>query len=323
MTTQYIVKYSNNYDNEIDACAELCKAKNNVPVLTVRTEKDKKHESNQTLLYKFITNKFPIVFDNTKLQCSITYFDPNSSKPNTSIISFDSNSSSSYSEFKKTFNEYVNTKFETRYYPNGRELYVGEVISVKNSTDSLANGKGTIYYNTPNHNIKYTGEFESGHADGEGTYYNVDGNIFIKANNISSGVPTQKGFLHINFINKKEIIEIDFNDLWEKFKLYNKTAKINFVISDAFVNNVVRYYWNKNEIPVDVFIFQDKSNKEQNVDLWYKLNVHEYKLDTLTHMNADLNKKLTDINNKCIVLFILMLFSIGYSIYQNMDYNEY
>ena len=145
----------------------------------------------------------------------------------------------------------------------------------------------------------------------------------MSSNNISTGVPTQKGFLHINFINKKEIIEIDFNDLWEKFKLYNKIAKINFVISDAFVNSVARYYWNKNEAPVDVFLFQDKTIKEQNVDLWYKLNIHEYKLDTITHMNTDLNKKLTDINNKCAVLFILMLFSIGFSIYQSIDFYEY
>lgn len=323
MTTQYIVKYSNNYDIEKDAYAELCKTKNNVPVLTVRTEKDKKHELNQTLLYKFITNKFPIVFDNTKLQCSISYFDPNSSKPNTSIISFDSNSSSSYTEFKKTFNEYVNTKYETKYYQNGYELYVGEVISIKDSLETLANGRGAIYYNTPNHNIKYIGEFESGQADGEGIYYNIDENIFIKANNISSGIPTQKGFLHINFVNKKEIIEIDFNNIWDKFKLYNKIDKINFVISDSFVNQVVRYYWNKTEVPVDVFIFQDKSTKDQNVDLWYKLNIHDYKLDTLTHINTNLNKKLTDINNKCIVLFILMLFSIGFSIYQSIECDEY
>jgi hypothetical protein len=322
MTPQYIVKYSND-DIEVDAYAELCKTKNIVPVLTVRTEKNKKHESNQTLLYKFITNKFPITFDNNKLQCSISYLDPNSSKPYISIISFDSNSASSYTEFKKMINEYMNTKFETRYYPNGRELYVGEVISVIDSTETLANGKGTIYYNNPNHNIKYTGEFETGQADGEGTYYNLEGNVFIKAYNISAGIPTQKGFLHINFINKKETIEFDFNDLFEKFKLYNKTAKMNFVISDAFVNNVARYYWNSNEIPLDVFIFENKTSKNQNIDLWYKLNVQEYKIDIISRTNTDLNKKLTDINNKFVVLFILMLFSIAYSIYQSIECDEY
>jgi hypothetical protein len=314
-----IVKFTNNiHDTEVDAYAELFKNKNKVPVLTVRTRKDKTDEKNQTLLYKFITNNFPVTFDNNTYRCIINYPDPNSSNFYSSIISFDSNSSSAYTDFKKILTDYCNSKYTTKYYANGRELYVGEVV--ENSNDTLAHGQGTIYYNTLGHKIKYLGEFEEGHADGAGIYYNADGNIFLKANNISSGIPTQKGFLHINFTNKKEVIEIEFNQLWENLKLYDKNAKINFVISDIFVNSIAKYYWNKQEIPLDVFIFQDRPAREQFIDLWYKLNFHEQKMDAIYKYNTFLDKKLDNIAWRIVILFLLVLINTFYLIYQSLDY---
>ena len=325
MTTQYIVKFINVTNNtETDGYAELFKYINN-PVLTVRTHQDKYHESNQTLLYKFITNNFAkVTYDVTNLKCSLVYTDGNSVDSYTVVIAFDANSSSAFTTFKKTLTEYNNSTHEIKYYPNGRELYVGDILYIKdkdeNIIDTVANGKGIVYFDAPNHKIKYSGEFEGGYTDGAGIFYSSDQKIQLKVNNISSGVPTQRGFLNINFTNKKDTIEINFNELWEKLKIYDKLSKQTFVSTDSFVNDIAKFYWNKNDIPMEVFIFQDKPSKEQFIELWYKLNIHEHKIDKNYALAIKNNKKLKTITYLCFGILIMLFVIFGYMVYQNMDY---
>jgi len=277
MTTSYIVKYINNTnEDEIDGFAELTKTKNNIPVLTVRTHKEATNKSNVVLLYKFITNNFAnISFEDNTTQCILSYRDGYNNTVYTCNIMFDGSSSSAYADFKKKFNEMYSTKYETRYYPSRREKYVGEVICRDTTSkdnlpikEALPNGRGTIYYDLPYHKMKYTGDFDAGVYDGMGTFYSRDNKIYLVAKNISYGIPTQIGKLHINYNNKKEVIEIKFNEVWEKLNISEKNNKKLFVQSDSFVNDLATMYLDQNTISINELIFQDKTKEEKYNELW-------------------------------------------------------
>ncbi len=323
METQYIIKYSTSTDeNKIDSYVELKKNKNNIPIITIRTHKDLSDKSNETLLYKFMTNNFAtFTFDDNLRQCTLCYKDFGSDSLLTSIIYFDSSSSSAYSDFKKNFEEYYNTQFETEYYPNGREMYVGEVLYKKDSenniTSRIPNGKGTMYYNLPNRMVKYTGDFESGLYDGSGIFYSMDGKISLVSKNISSGIPTQKGKLNINYysfrnVNTeiKDIIEIKFNDIWEKYKITDKDLKRNFVISDNFVNNLASDILLEDNINITDLIFEDKTDSEKYIEIRNMLKLQENKIDEIDKKY----KKLITTQTNIIISFeiislVLILFT--------------
>ena len=267
----FIVKSTINNKAEVDSFVELIKNKNNNSILTVRTHKDTFHELNETLFYKFMTNNFAdVTFDDDKRLCLLSYKDYNTPTPITSTIKFDSSSMSAYTEFKKSFTEHLNSKYETEYYKDGNVWYVGEVLYKKdadnNTTERIPNGSGTIYYDLPSNIIKYCGEFEEGSYDGAGIFYSTDGKISLTANNISSGVPTQKGKLNINYKNKKETILITFNEVWDKLKLSTKEERVNFTLSNDFVTRLLSLYWTKDEI--EQYSYGEKSLDDKYVVLW-------------------------------------------------------
>jgi len=318
MTTLDIIKFTTD-GTTVDGYVELAK-NNGIPLITVRTDKEASSNSNQTLLYKFITKNFAQVsFDDTNTLCSLVYKDGNNNDSIKSTISFDSNSSSAYSQFKKTFTEIANTKYETEYYPSGRVMYVGEVLYKEideNFRERVPNGSGTMYYDIPGYKVLYTGEFESGLYDGAGTFYNQDNKISLTANNISSGIPTQKGKLNINYNKKRQTINIVFNDIWKKFNLTDKTTKMNIISSNDFVTDLAKLYWTTEDIPMDALVFYDKSLDDKYFELWQLINKNSLSLEKV---NTNIEEKysetvslLTKMCNFIIVLILLIIFNILY-----------
>jgi len=282
MSTQYIIKFETN-GTETDGVVELKRNKSNIPIITVRTHSDKSNESNQTLLYKFMTNDFAkATFEDTERKCILCCKKANSNIfTNTFTIVFDSSSSSAYSEFKKTYNEFVNSKYETEYYPSERVMYVGEVLYKKEAndiiTERIPNGTGVLYYDLPDQMIKYVGEFENGMYDGAGIFYTTDGKISIQANNISAGIPTQKAKISINFKTKQETLEINMNEVWDKFMLSSKDLKKKLVLTDTFVNEVSYLYWNYTDLEEHTLC--EKSTDDKFVALWETLREYQTRTD--------------------------------------------
>lgn len=264
MTNQYIVQFTNNTVTETEpACgfAELFKT-NNIPVLNVRTCENKNDRSNQNLLYQFMTNNFAQVsYNDDNLECVLKYFD------HVSVIKFDRHSSSAFTEFKKQMETLLNSKYETEYYPSGRVLYVGEVLYLKENdvvVKRQPHGSGVLYYDLPNYKIKYSGEFENGLVDGAGVFYDRTGNLKLKANNISSGVPTQKGKLEVLFKSNQQVVNLNFFTLWDDL---NVTDKSRFVISDSFVDRIALYTCKFENMSFDDLCFDDKTVDDKLVDL--------------------------------------------------------
>jgi hypothetical protein len=307
MTSQYIIKFINN-DYETEGYVELYKNKANVSTITIRTHKDPKDEANQTLLHKFMTNNFAkVVFDDNTTNCTISYKDGNSRNVYTSTIQFDSNSSSAYSDFAKRFTEMYNSKYETEYYPSGREAYVGEVLYKKGKDDVVVgrspNGKGTVYYDLPGYKIKYSGEFENGLYDGAGIFYSQDNKISLIAKNISAGIPTQKARLVFNYSKRKDTIEIAFNEVWDRYNISDKIMRKNIILSDSFVSDLAKSYWTPNDIPMEALVFQDKSIDDKYLEIWNTLRVQDSKLNQLVFDNNNNQEK-----NK-LLLYILFTMS--------------
>jgi hypothetical protein len=195
-------------------------------------------------------------------------------------------------EFKKNLLELTSTQMETIQYTNGRILYIGEVLYIKKEDkviDRVANGQGTLYYNGLNHVIKYKGEWEQGKFDGAGIFYSYDGKMSLSANNISNGIPTQKGKLNINFTTSTETIDINFSDMFDKMAL-NKEEKINLVLSDTFVKKVAELYW-QNDEPIDRTIFRDKTVDDKHVELWSQIQELNTRIDQLTTQNKQISDK--------------------------------
>ena len=316
MATLDIIKFTTD-GITVDGYVELTK-RNGSSLITVRTCKDVLDNSNQNLLYKFITNNFAeISFDHITTSCSLVYKEGKNKDSIKSTISFDSNSSSAYLQFKKTFTEMTNTKYETEYYPSGRVMYVGEILYKEmneNIRERVPNGSGTIYYDVPGYKIKYTGEFEGGLYDGAGTFYNLDNKISLTANNISSGIPTQKAKLNINYSKKKESINIVFNDIWLKFNLTDKLTKMNIVLSNEFVTDLAKLYWSPQDITMDALVFYDKSLDDKYFELWLLINRNSLSIEKI---NKNIEEKYTEtvamLSRMCsfiILLMILIIFNI-------------
>ena len=307
--SQFIVKFNTNNDAPIDSFVELIKNKNNNSILTIRTHKDTYHELNETLFYKFMTNHFAdYTFDDKESECILCYKDYNSPTLLKSIIKFDASSNSAYTEFKKSFTEHLNTKNETMYYPSGNVWYVGEVLykfteeTNGKSPHWISNGNGIAYYDLPNNIIKYNGEFDSGLFDGTGTFYSIDGKISLTANNISSGIPTQTGKLNINFKNKKETIQVNFNEVWKKFGMGEKINRKNFVASDYFLVNLLALYWKKDDI--DRYIYSDKSIDDKYIILWSMMKEQYLAIERVNKLN---NKIIAQQNTHTNILIAIAL----------------
>jgi len=311
MSTQYIVKFIDTlFNTEKDAFVELMKG--NIPIITVRTHNDKYNNMNETLLYKFMTNNFAeVIFYDTDSYVTLCYKDNNSMNLITSTIKFDNSSASAFTDFKKTFNEMYNTKFETEYYPSGYEMYVGEVLYKKDPLttfiERIPNGSGTTFYDLPGHMIKYTGEYEAGQYDGQGTFYSMDNKISLKSNNISSGIPIGSGILKFNYNKKRESIIINFNEIWKKYNLMDKSIKKSISREDAFVIDLAKLYWNDTDITIDAAIFNDKSLDDKYFELWNIVRDNGNKLNIIQQYNKELVDKSTALIYKYIMQSTMLI----------------
>ena len=236
-----------------------------IPILTVRTKKGKDDENNNTLLHKYITSDFAEVeFDDSSLNVTLSYLDgyPEKNKVK-SLIEFDSNSSSAYTTFKDSFQGLLNTKTETQLFESYRTRYIGEVISMEDCENEYE-GYGKLFYDNPKNTIKYEGQFENGEFDGSGIFYDSDSDVSVIANNISDGVPNQKGKLNFILKNQKSVIDFNFSKLWEKLGLTDKVDKKKLVSGDSFVKEVLKAFWSDNTKGVDEILFENKPIEEQN-----------------------------------------------------------
>ena len=323
MSTEYIVKFSKNIENyfgtsePVDGFVELNPANDTsrVPTISVRTCKESTNKDNISLLFKFITSNFAEVnFDDDKNVCSMTYKDGYSrSLDYKSEIKFDSSSSSAYTAFKTEFVKLLNSKKETEYYNSGRVKYVGDTLVEDGET--TYHGNGTIYYDSYYNRLLYEGEFEDNMFDGSGKFYNYDNNIMLEANNISNGIPVQKGKLHINFRHRQEVIDVDFDELWLKFNLKDRHDKRDFVKSTNFVNMVTSSYLENSDKNMNQLIFEDRSTSEQNLAIWKDIQLIGEELqiiknDTNINMNnlVQVGKGLTSI----MILILLLNISVLY-----------
>ena len=319
MATQYIIKFSklvNGFTDttqDYDGFVELLPAKGFMaPVMNVRTCKNEKDENNISLLNKFITSNFGTLdFNDEDRVCKIEYNDGYMNNLSyKSFIKFDGSSSSAYTEFKKNLEELVNTSNKTMYYPNGLVKYIGEVLTDEGK--SLYNGKGTLYYNDFKNMIKYSGEFEDGYYDGSGTFYNNDGTISIQCNNISSGIPVMKGTLSMNFKGRKEVKEVVFTQVWEKFEMTEKEEKRKFVSSDSFVNDLAGIFFSKNDKSIRQLTFEDSTIEEQNLELWKSMNkMHQ----GIFRNDIENMKRMNGMNDALKTFSLLLIVNIGLTLF--------
>lgn len=313
MSTQYIIKFCrNNSDPFVDGYVELKKETyNNIPSITVRSHKNSLDDENVTWFHKLVTNNFAKVeFDSDEHNCVLTY---NEGFSRTlvvrSTILFDKSSSSAFTTFQKEFTDLLNSKMESEYYSNGRLLYTGEVLYKDESGEKarVPNGEGTLYYNTLSQSVKYNGEFEDGKFDGEGTFYSKDGNLKIQANNISNGVPTQKGKLYVNYRNVNEVIDLNFREVWEKAKLDSKDSQRSYVLSDTFVNNLTKLYWQHPELDMSQLEFVNMTTKNQQLELWNEVK----SLRSEVQKNREVFQRLSNENQFFYIRTFLLMFALN------------
>jgi len=263
MSNQYIINFTNNLNQNVSSYAELYKTNHEIPVLCVQTCKDKNDKLNKVLFHQFITNSFgKVEFNDEELKFTLTYQDTKND------IIFDKNSSSAYTEFKNNMLTLVNSRFETEYYSSGNIMYVGEVLYTNDNR--VPNGNGIMYYDLPNHKIKYSGEFENGAFDGVGVFHDKFGIISLKANNISNGIPTQKGKLEINFKTWKESVNIDFFTVFDEIDINDNNSKVQFVMSDNFLEILAESVCNFDDTTLEELKFNEETNEDKITKI-YKL----------------------------------------------------
>jgi hypothetical protein len=279
MSNQYIVKFikdasyseSSTYDGFLELISD-----NGCPTILIRTCKNSSDPKNENLLNLYVSkNMGKINFDQENLTCTInTHF-------KYYRIIFDSSSSSAFSDFKTNFDISLNSKFDTEYYPKSGYLkYVGEVLYKNIDRSIVANGSGTLYYDKPGQKIRYQGEFSEGNFDGAGKFYSLDGKIVLTANNISNGVPVQKGKLEINF-GKQEVLEIKFSELWTKLNLNHKEYVKKFVLSNEFIDDILINFWDNKEVTIDEAKFKYLPDEDRQLVLYNEIkDLKKYMEDT-------------------------------------------
>lgn len=327
MTTQYIVKVSSrnhenvNFSKTKDGFVELVKPEklfNKIPRINIRSHEDSNIKMNVTWFDRFITNNnMDVDFNESDKECTFIFNDSLFNKNNKSEmrIKFDGQSASCFTDFKKSLDEILNSKFQSVNYDNGRLMYTGDVVEKKESKKLHPHGEGSLYYNSLVQKVKYSGEFENGFFDGAGTFHSKDGNFMITANNISRGIPTQKGKLLINFTDFKDSKVIDFNQLWDKLKLYDRERKMSFVRSNDFVSMVAKLLMEETNLNTDELVFGDKSAKDQRIEIWRKLkelnstlDKTSRKYDTVLDNHFRTNVQLMMLGSLINLTFFCMLF---------------
>ena len=179
---------------------------------------------------------------------------------------------------------------------------------VKNEDgDEIINGEGTLYHDTFLNKPKYIGEFEDNEFDGSGKFFNIDNNISLVANNISNGIPVQTGKLIVDFRNRKEIIDIDFDKLWFDLELSDKNEKRSLIKQVDFVNIIASSYLNTSEKSMNQLIFEDRSTTEQNLIIWNDIQKIKEELNTI---KSDLNINMNNIVNVTKALTSVLIFNL-------------
>lgn len=314
MSTQYIIKFCKNIETLepfVDGFVELRKTPSTHNIIEVRTKKDASDENNIVLINKMITSNFAtITYDDILMECFIEYKDYYRNLAFRSVIRFDKSSASAYNEFKKTFIAMTNTLNETVNYANGRVWYIGEVLQVKEGdklVDRVAHGQGTFYYDGAKSQPKYIGECENGKYDGAGIFYSYDGKLSVSANNISNGIPTQKGKLSVNFTKFSEVFEVDFSHVFEKWCLkYSKEQKQEFVRSDNFVKIITQTYWNNDE-PIERTIFREQTVEDKQVEIWNKINDLTTQVEALRIDNQKIADNYTKETDKLVSMATILI----------------
>ncbi len=318
MSNQYIVKFikDTRYPESTthDGFLELISDKG-CPTILIRTCKDSTDPKNVNLLNLYVSkNMGKIVFDDDGLNCSI-----NNLFKSYKIV-FDSSSSSAYTDFKTNFEVSLNSKFDTEYYPkSGRLMYVGEVLYKENENSNddktksktqiiVANGSGTLYYDKPGQKVKYQGEFADGNFDGAGKFYSLDGKVVLTANNVSNGLPVQKGKLAINYGNKKDVIEVKFTQLWELLGFSSKESIRKTVLSDEFVDDVLAIFWTNKGVSVKEAKFKDLAIEDKHLQLYNEINelkksVDETKIELYKYQREN-QTMLQDLSNNMLVTVV-------------------
>ena len=267
MSNQYIVKFSKDasysesslYDGFLELISD-----NGCPTILIRTCKDSTDPKNVNLLNLYVTkNMGKFNFDHHTLTCTI-----NSYYKYYRII-FDSSSSSAFTDFQKNFETALNSKFDTEYYPKSGNLkYVGEIVT--NMVPVKYHGNGKLYYDKPGQKVRYQGEFSDGYFDGAGKFYSSDGRVVLTANNISNGVPVQKGKLEINF-GKQEVLEVKFTELWSKLNLNDKDSVRSFVLSDEFLDDILINFWDNKDVTIEEARFKYLPEEDKQMVIYNQL----------------------------------------------------
>ena len=267
MSTQYIVKFSKDASysesSTYDGFLELV-SDNGCPTILIRTCKDSTDPKNVNLLNLYVTkNMGKFNFDHHTLTCTI-----NSYYKYYRII-FDSSSSSAFTDFQRNFETALNSKFDTEYYPKSGNLkYVGEIVT--NMVPVKYHGNGKLYYDKPGQKVRYQGEFSDGYFDGAGKFYSSDGRVVLTANNISNGVPVQKGKLEINF-GKQEVLEVKFTELWSKLNLNDKDSVRSFVLSDEFLDDILINFWDNKDVTIEEARFKYLPEEDKQMVIYNQL----------------------------------------------------
>jgi hypothetical protein len=307
MSNQYIIQFkSDQYEKAVHGYAELYKTNYDIPILMIRTHENKTDSMNQILFHQFITNNFgDVKFFDDIMGCTIT-----TCKDTNYLIKFDKNSSSAFTEFKNQLSTLLNSKFETEYYQSGNPLYVGNVLHIKQNdvvVKRQPNGFGILYYDLPDHFIKYSGEFENGMPDGAGVFYDKTGKLKLTANNISNGVPTQKGKLELNFKTNKQVFNIEFYKFWNDVNINDNTVKALFVVSDTFLDILVENVYKSVDVPLKNLYFNEKSVDEKLIEIKKQLELFE-KENEVYHNNVKESNRL----------LCNLLFGLGAGLFVNM-----
>jgi len=286
MSTQYIVKIIKETESisseEIEGFVKIKSPSGfSGAILKLQTKENSNDETNINILNKYISKDFAeIGFYDTETTVTISLKEYFCSNKTTYRIIFDKSSKSSYNDFKKNLTNFMSTTNQTIYYKSGNEKYVG-AVTVENDK-MVMNGSGTLYYDNMKHSVKYTGEFEDNTFDGAGRFQNSDGNLVLVANNISNGILVQKGKLFVNFKNMSQVIDINFLDFWSKLEIDSKEDKKKLSRSNNFVEGTCK--------SLDNLLFEDKSVKEQHIEIWKEINQIQkkvYRLDKNNKINHD------------------------------------
>ena len=307
MIAEYQVTYLQNLNDEEIPCKLIFEnIQDNINLMKIISDDDE-----YTYFYKIIGNNFiNKTFNDEINECIITYnYDYKEIK---SKILFDSNSDSAYNEFKNNLISLMNTKLESINYENGNLKYIGKVLRINNK--SIFNGEGKLYYNSSKHIIKYKGEFEDNLFDGKGIFYSKDNKIILHANNISNGIPVQKGKLVLKYKDKNDSIYFDFDEkFWYNFAdliQSEKNEKRDLVLSDEFTILLAKYLYPN--VDFDSLIFNEKSIKEQRTIIYKKIKNIELDNKKILKIRNDLQYHH---NLTCVILIVSIIFNFLRIIY--------